>query len=322
MRVDIGGDAALRRRGRDRASTPTPEAMVPKPTLVLLHGGPGSDHSSFRPYFDRFADTHQVVYVDHRGQGRSDGREDPAGWDLDTWADDVVRLCDALEIERPVVLGLSFGGFVAIRYAARHPGPPVQGGAVEHAGPAGRRRSSSAASSSAAARRRRPATAASTSTATPAPRRGPTTPGSTCRVYGNVPSELRTSPGVGQPPGAAALPRALLRHGPARRRAPHRGADPRAGGARRPDDPARVLDRDLRPAAPTGSGGSRSSTAPGTASTATSPSAPSRSSGSSWPAERAEAGCQTPAMDRRTLILGPVDPDSARGWRSDRSTRP
>jgi proline iminopeptidase len=100
--------------------------MVPKPTLLLLHGGPGSDHSSFRPYFDRFADTHQVVYLDHRGQGRSGGRRDPAGWDLDTWADDVVRFCDAVGIEQPVVLGTSFGGFVAIRYASRHPQHPAK----------------------------------------------------------------------------------------------------------------------------------------------------------------------------------------------------
>ncbi len=103
----------------------TPEAMVPKPTLLLLHGGPGFDHSGFRPFFDRFADTHQVVLYDHRGNGRSDGWDDPSCWNLDTWADDVVRICDALGIERPIVLGQSFGGFVAQRYAARHPQHPA-----------------------------------------------------------------------------------------------------------------------------------------------------------------------------------------------------
>jgi pimeloyl-ACP methyl ester carboxylesterase len=124
MRVDVGDGTRLFVDVVGSGLRPTADAMEPKPTLLLLHGGPGSDHSSFRPYFDRFADTHQVVYVDHRGQGRSDGRHDPTGWDLDTWADDVVGLCAALEIERPVVLGLSFGGFVAIRYAARHPQHP------------------------------------------------------------------------------------------------------------------------------------------------------------------------------------------------------
>jgi pimeloyl-ACP methyl ester carboxylesterase len=122
VRVDIGNGVRLFIDVVGAGLEATPDAMVPKPTLMLLHGGPGFDHSSFRPYFDRFADTHQVVYVDQRGHGRSDQRDDPSGWDLDTWADDVVRLSDALEIERPVVLGTSFGGFVAIRYAARHPG--------------------------------------------------------------------------------------------------------------------------------------------------------------------------------------------------------
>jgi pimeloyl-ACP methyl ester carboxylesterase len=124
VRVDIGDGVRLFVDVVGAGLDPTPDVMVAKPALVLLHGGPGFDHSSFRPYFDRFSDTHQVVYVDQRGHGRSDQRDDPSGWDLDTWADDVVRLSDALGIERPVVLGTSFGGFVAIRYAARHPQHP------------------------------------------------------------------------------------------------------------------------------------------------------------------------------------------------------
>src|SRR6478752_1628772 len=107
MRVDLGDGTRLFVDVVGSGLRPTPDAMEPKPTLLLLHGGPGADHSSFRPFFDRFADTHQVVYVDHRGQGRSDP-DDPSNWNLDTWADDVVRLCDALEIDRPVVLGNSF----------------------------------------------------------------------------------------------------------------------------------------------------------------------------------------------------------------------
>lgn len=94
-----------------------------RPTLVVLHGGPGYDHSSFKPLFGQLADVAQVVYVDHRGHGRSSPRP-LAECSLDTYADDVVRLCAALGIERPVVLGQSFGGFVAQRYLARHPKHP------------------------------------------------------------------------------------------------------------------------------------------------------------------------------------------------------
>ena len=40
--------------------------MVKRPTLILLHGGPGYDHSTLRPYFDRYSDSYQLIYLDHR----------------------------------------------------------------------------------------------------------------------------------------------------------------------------------------------------------------------------------------------------------------
>jgi proline iminopeptidase len=101
---------------------PEGPAMVERPTLIVMHGGPGFDHASLRPYFDRFADTHQVLYVDHRGNGRSSGERET--WTLAQWGDDVAGLCAALGIEKPVVLGQSFGGMVAMAYAARHPDGP------------------------------------------------------------------------------------------------------------------------------------------------------------------------------------------------------
>lgn len=97
--------------------------MVEKPTLILLHGGPGFDHSLFKPAFSAFADIAQVVYYDHRGNGRSQGST-PDTWTLAQWGDDVKGLCDVLGIAKPIVYGLSFGGFVAQSYATRHPDHP------------------------------------------------------------------------------------------------------------------------------------------------------------------------------------------------------
>jgi len=95
-----------------------------KPTLLLLHGGPGFDHSTFKPDFGRaLGDVAQVVYLDHRGQGRSD-RDAPANLTLAQWADDVRVFCDTLGIDKPIVMGNSFGGMVAMAYAARHPEHP------------------------------------------------------------------------------------------------------------------------------------------------------------------------------------------------------
>ena len=99
---------------------PEGRTMRRKPTLVLLHGGPGADHSLYKPAFSCLTDIAQIVYFDHRGCGRSeDGPRD--SWTLAQWGDDVKGLCDALGIEKPIVLGTSFGGFVAQSYATRHP---------------------------------------------------------------------------------------------------------------------------------------------------------------------------------------------------------
>jgi pimeloyl-ACP methyl ester carboxylesterase len=42
------------------------------PTLLLPHGGPGFDHSGFKPGFTEMATVVQLVYLDLRGNGRSD----------------------------------------------------------------------------------------------------------------------------------------------------------------------------------------------------------------------------------------------------------
>lgn len=120
MRIEIEPGLRLFVDVEGCSLVPDGPRMREKPVLLLLHGGPGFDHSSFKPLFGRLADVAQLLYVDHRGHGRSD-RCPPAQWGLDTFADDVVRLCDALGIVAPIVLGQSYGGFVAQRYLARHP---------------------------------------------------------------------------------------------------------------------------------------------------------------------------------------------------------
>jgi len=104
---------------------PDGPTMREKPTLILLHGGPGMDHSSFKPRFSQLADIAQVVFLDHRGNGRSDPGPRET-WTLAQWGDDVHAFCEALGIARPVVLGTSFGGMVAMAYATRHPAHPAK----------------------------------------------------------------------------------------------------------------------------------------------------------------------------------------------------
>src|SRR4030081_2399318 len=102
---------------------PDGPVMREKPVLLMLHGGPGADHSSYRPAYSVLADVAQIVYLDHRGNGRSEVGPRQS-WNLAQWGDDVAAFCDALGIANPIVLGVSFGGMVALAYATRHPAHP------------------------------------------------------------------------------------------------------------------------------------------------------------------------------------------------------
>jgi proline iminopeptidase len=84
--------------------------------LVLLHGGPGLDHTQFRPWLDPLAERFRLIYVDQRSQGRSDPA-DPRTWSLSQLAADVSALARALALESYAVLGQSFGSFVALQHA-------------------------------------------------------------------------------------------------------------------------------------------------------------------------------------------------------------
>jgi proline iminopeptidase len=84
--------------------------------LILLHGGPGLDHTELHPWLDALADTFRLIYVDERGQGRSD-RVDPSTLSLQVFADDISRLAAALGLARYAVLGHSFGAFIALAHA-------------------------------------------------------------------------------------------------------------------------------------------------------------------------------------------------------------
>ncbi len=90
--------------------------------VVVLHGGLGLDHTYLRAGFDGLARDARLLYVDQRGNGRSPAGRPLSQIDLTTWADDVDRLAETLGLGPVVVFGHSFGGFVAIECALRHPG--------------------------------------------------------------------------------------------------------------------------------------------------------------------------------------------------------
>lgn len=102
------------------ALVPAGPTMREKPTMLFLHGGPGFDHAYFKPALEDLTDLAQLIYLDQRSQGRS-GKAPIATCTIEQMADDAVALCRALDITRPVILGHSYGGFVALHMALRHP---------------------------------------------------------------------------------------------------------------------------------------------------------------------------------------------------------
>ena len=91
-----------------------------KRPAMVVHGGPGGDHSGFKPAFTPMGEHLQLVYFDHRGQGRS-ARGDPARYTLDENVEDMEALRRHLGLGPVVSIGTSYGGMVAMAHAARYP---------------------------------------------------------------------------------------------------------------------------------------------------------------------------------------------------------
>lgn len=86
--------------------------------LFVVHGGPGLDHTYFRPWLDPLATDLQLVFSDLPGNGRSERFPLTGGMEL--WANAIEQLRVSLGADRMVLLGHSFGGYVAQEYALRH----------------------------------------------------------------------------------------------------------------------------------------------------------------------------------------------------------
>jgi proline iminopeptidase len=99
---------------------PSGLGMVAKEPCFVLHGGPGLDHSYFKPWLSPLAETMQLIYVDHRGTGRSE-RVPVETCTIEQMADDVEELRKHLGLGKVSVLGNSFGGMWALVYALRYP---------------------------------------------------------------------------------------------------------------------------------------------------------------------------------------------------------
>ncbi len=88
--------------------------------IMVMHGGLGLDSTYLRPYFDQLSDLGQVIYLDHRGNGRSSRPDDYSTITFDTMIDDAEALRQHLGGQPMVLIGHSWGGFIAQEYAIKY----------------------------------------------------------------------------------------------------------------------------------------------------------------------------------------------------------
>ncbi|UCH96436.1 MAG: alpha/beta hydrolase [Candidatus Aminicenantes bacterium] len=89
--------------------------------LVLINGGPGGTHHYFHPWFSRAKDYARVLYYDQRGCGLSDFKPGENGYSVEQAVSDLDALRKAKKIDKWVVLGYSYGGFLAQYYTINYP---------------------------------------------------------------------------------------------------------------------------------------------------------------------------------------------------------
>jgi pimeloyl-ACP methyl ester carboxylesterase len=87
--------------------------------LLLLHGGTATSRS-WASHLPAFTEHFRVFAPDSRGHGRTDNPTGELGYHL--MADDVAALIKALGLQRPLVLGYSDGGQIALELGMRYPG--------------------------------------------------------------------------------------------------------------------------------------------------------------------------------------------------------
>ena len=112
MRVQVGEHELFYKR----LSEPAPAG----PTILALHGGPGLDHTYLARALGPLAAEIDVVVFDQLGAGRSDRPAFTGG--MAERADEVVALADALGLADVILFGHSWGSYVALEAALRHPG--------------------------------------------------------------------------------------------------------------------------------------------------------------------------------------------------------
>jgi pimeloyl-ACP methyl ester carboxylesterase len=111
------------------------------PPILFIHGLSQTHLCCARQYGSALADEFRLVAYDLRGHGMSEAPLDQRHYTEDRlWADDVAAIIEQLQLNRPVLVGWSYGGFVICDYVRAHGQDRIAGvnfaGAAVTLGPA------------------------------------------------------------------------------------------------------------------------------------------------------------------------------------------
>lgn len=89
--------------------------------IVIVHGGPGMDHSYFLPQFNELAKYYKLIFYDQRASGLSSANVDTNSITMKNFVKDLEGIRKYFGIEKMNLLGHSWGGLVAMFYTIKYP---------------------------------------------------------------------------------------------------------------------------------------------------------------------------------------------------------
>jgi proline iminopeptidase len=89
--------------------------------VVILHGGPGLDHTYLLPQMSALAEHFKLIFFDQRASGRSASVVDTNSMTMDNFVEDVEGVRKVFMLGKMNLLGHSWGGLVAMFYAIKYP---------------------------------------------------------------------------------------------------------------------------------------------------------------------------------------------------------
>lgn len=96
------------------------EAMGEGEPIIIIHGGPGLDHSYFLPYLEPLAKEYRLIFYDQRASGRSTAG-DSSTFTMAQFVDDIDAIRKAFDYETVHLMAHSWGGLLGMRYAIEYP---------------------------------------------------------------------------------------------------------------------------------------------------------------------------------------------------------